>query len=195
MKIDIKRLNPANWFKHDSADGSANLTSRRDNQGGQYLSPFASDSLWSMHREVDRLFDNMFSRIGVGLPQLFGDELSGSSVATLRPNVDIRETKKEYKISVEIPGVEEKDMALELVNGELIIKGEKKHEKNEDEEGHYWIERSYGSFSRTLSLPDDAEYDKIEAGFKSGVLTITVPRKHVAKSKDETKVIEIKHAA
>ena len=120
------------------------------------------------------------------------EHISGSF---LKPSVDIKENKKNYKISVEVPGVEESDIKLELVDGSLVIRGEKRQE-NEDKDEHYHsVERSYGSFQRVLSLPEDVNEDDIDAKFKNGVLTITAPRKQLAKPKENTKVIDINRAA
>jgi HSP20 family protein len=93
-------------------------------------------------------------------------------------------------VSVELPGVDENEIQIELVNDTLKIKGEKKQQKEEKERNYYRMERSYGSFQRTLSLPEDADQDDIKAVYKNGVMNITIPRK--AASKTETKQIEIK---
>lgn len=113
----------------------------------------------------------------------------------MKPNVDIKEGKKDYTISVEVPGVEEGDVKLELADGALTISGEKKHEKEDKDENYYCVERSYGSFKRVLSLPQDAKEEDIEAKFKNGVLKITVPREEVEKAETEAKMIDIKSAA
>ena len=97
---------------------------------------------------------------------------------------------KEYAISVEVPGVDEKDVKIELANNTLTIGGEKKQEKEEKEKNFYRVERSYGSFQRVLSLPEDADQEKIQATFKKGVLRITVPRKALPHA--EAKQIEVK---
>jgi HSP20 family protein len=88
--------------------------------------------------------------------------------------------------------VDEKDVKLEIVNDTLTISGEKKQEKEEKEKNYYRMERSYGVFQRVLSLPEDADQDKIKATFKKGILTVTVPRKALPKS--DVKQIEIKNA-
>ena len=195
MNIDIKKLNPWNWFEHEGNGGANTLTVQRDASGSVnngLPNLFAADSLRHMHSEVDRLFDSVFSHFGTGLPHIFGSP-KGSS--TLYPSVDIKETKNDYKITVEVPGVEENDLKLELSGSALTIRGEKKHETAEEGENYYCVERSYGSFCRTLSLPEDAHEDGIDAKFRNGVLTITVPRKQIAKPKQESKVIDIKRAA
>ena len=92
--------------------------------------------------------------------------------------------------------VEEGDVKLELADGVLTVSGEKKYEKEEKDEHYHSVERSYGSFRRVLSLPEDANADDIDAKFKNGVLTISVPRKEISKSEGgNVKQIEIKSAA
>ncbi len=91
------------------------------------------------------------------------------------------ESDKEYTITMEVPGVEEENVNLELANRTLTIRGDKKKETTEENKNFHCIERSYGSFQRVLSLPNDAEEDGIEATFKNGVLTITLPRNLLTK--------------
>lgn len=184
--MNIQKWNPWNWFRHENEGKPASVPVQRERGG-------IGDPLWNMHREIDRLFDGVFLPFAGSLPRLA--EGYGGMNGLLKPNLDIKETKKEYQISVEVPGVDENDIKLELVGGALTIKGEKKHEKKHEDESYCCVERSYGSFSRTLTLPSDANEDSIEAKFKSGVLTITVPRRQIAKSKDEPKVITVKSAA
>lgn len=200
MNIDIKKWNPWNWFKHENEQEAGNVSMRKETtqeRSGRIPSLYTESPLWNIHREIDNLFDDMFSQFGSRLPRLFGEETPFNNLAgaVLKPNVDIVETKKNYKISVEVPGIEENDVKLELANGALTITGEKKHEKEEKDEHYHSVERSYGSFRRVLSLPEDVNEEDIAAKFKNGVLTITVPRKQIAKGKEETKVINIKHAA
>jgi len=189
ISLDIKKWNPWNWFRQeDEKEGGRFLATRRTGQNGSSLpSMYTGNPLWDLHREMDRLFDNVFQR--------FDSFPAVADAIMLKPNVDIKENKKNYKITVEVPGVEENDVKLEFSEGTLTVSGEKKHEKEEKDENYHCVERSYGSFRRVLSLPEDIDEDAIEAKFKNGVLTITVPRKQIAKPKDETKMIEIKHAA
>lgn len=179
--MDIKKIVPSNWF------------SREENQTGnlpaqQEASSFGS--LARLHQEMDRLFDNAFrdfSLPSVKLGHLFDNAL-------LRPKVDVASTDKEYNITVEIPGVDENDVKLELTqDGTLTVKGEKRQEKEQKDKNFYRVERSYGSFQRTLSLPEDADHESLNASFKNGVLTITCARKAVAQA--PTRRIEIKKGA
>lgn len=97
---------------------------------------------------------------------------------------------KAYTIGVEVPGVEEKDLKLELSGDTLTISGEKRHEAEEKEKNYYRMERSYGSFQRVLTLPEDADRDGVSATFKNGVLTIEIPR--LAAATADVKRIEVK---
>ncbi len=91
---------------------------------------------------------------------------------------------------MEIPGVDEKDVRLEIVNDTLTIQGEKKQENEEKGKNYYRMERSYGSFQRMLSLPEDADQNEVTATFKKGVLTVTMLRKALPKA--DVKQIEVK---
>lgn len=104
------------------------------------------------------------------------------------PSVDISEGKKEITVKAEIPGVEAKDIDISLSGKLLTIKGEKKHEKEEKEENYYRMERSYGSFNRTIELPAEVDPEKVDASYKKGVLKIELKKTR----ESETKKIEIK---
>jgi HSP20 family protein len=106
--------------------------------------------------------------------------------------LDLSATDKEYTIAVEIPGVDEKDVKLEIENDTLTIRGEKKQEKEEKDKNFYRLERSYGSFQRVLSLPEDADQNGVKATFGKGILTISVPRKTMPQS--DVRKIQIKSA-
>ena len=97
------------------------------------------------------------------------------------PAVELSENDQSYTITVEIPGVNKDDVHVDLQDGMLVIHGEKKCEREEKKERGRYIERSYGSFSRSFALPGDADADRLEASFKDGVLKIVVPRSEAAK--------------
>ena len=169
--MDMKKLAPWNWFKKEEEQQPAPLPVHRSGQLRLH-DPFAQ-----FHQEIDRMFDNFFR--GFSLPSMgFGRERTSlSQTEWLKPTLDIAANDKEYAISVELPGVDEKDVELELADETLVIKGEKKQETERKEQNYYRMERSYGSFQRVLSLPEDAEQDGIVAAYKHGILTITIPRK------------------
>ena len=150
---------------------------RDRNLAGREIHPFLS-----LQREIDRLFDD-FSR---GFPS-FGR--FGSS--ELMPSMDVTETDKEIEISAELPGLEEKDVQINVADNVLTIKGEKKAEKEEKNKQYHRVERSYGSFMRTLELPAGVDPDSIKANIAKGVLKVTVPKPAAA----QVKKIDVKSAA
>ena len=150
-------------------------------------SGYEMDPFTAMRRDMDRLFDDMWKGFssGGGLPAAFGN---GAAV----PRVDVKETAAGIEVSAELPGVDEKDIEVELQDDVLTIRGEKKVEKEEGdkEKGYHVMERSYGSFARSIALPYDADPDKVSADFSKGVLKIVVPRPAEVSAK--TKKIEVK---
>ncbi len=100
------------------------------------------------------------------------------------PSVDIYETENELVVKADLPDVDPKNVGIQLENGTLTLKGERKFEQEKNgQKGFHRIERSYGSFVRAFSLPDTVEGEKVKADYKNGVLTITLPKKEVAKPK------------
>lgn len=128
----------------------------------------------SLHNEIDRLFEDYFN--GNRLPSM-----KARFESMLAPDIDVSETDKEIQVSAELPGVEEKDVDVTLADGRLTIKGEKKQESEEKDKEFHRVERSYGSFERTLSLPDEIDENKVSATFKNGVLSVTIAKKKGAK--------------
>ena len=137
---------------------------------------------WDPFRELEEVSDRlnrMFARPAV--TRTNGKETM--IVADWTPSVDISETEGEYQIKAEIPDVKKEDVKVTLEDGVLTIQGERKHEKEEKGKKFHRIERSYGSFVRTFSLPDVIDEEKVKAEFKDGVLTLTMPKKEAAKVK------------
>ena len=129
----------------------------------------------TFHREMNRLFDDVFR--GFDLAPLNGSFFDQS----MRwPNIEVNETDKDVKVTAELPGLDEKDVQVELANGVLAIKGEKKTE-TEDKDRRF-SERYYGRFERRIPV-DDVDQDKVSAAFKNGVLTVTMPKLPQAESK------------
>lgn len=131
-----------------------------------------ADPFYRLHRDMNRLFDEAFSDFG--LPGAF----SGSFAAAGAPSVDIRETDKTYEVEAELPGVEEDDIHVELADNVLTLRGEKRFEREEEgkKNGYHVMERSYGSFARSIPLPFDADPDAVEAVFRNGVLKLSIPK-------------------
>jgi len=99
------------------------------------------------------------------------------------PAVDIVETENELILKADVPGVDLKDIDIQIENGTLTVKGERKLEKEEKNKGFHRMERSYGSFVRIFTVPDTVDAERVKAAYEAGVLTITLPKKEVAKPK------------
>ena len=97
------------------------------------------------------------------------------------PSVDILESENDLVLKADVPGIEPKNIDISLENGTLTLKGERKFENSETHQGYHRIERSYGSFARSFALPETIDIEKVKAEFKNGVLTVTLPKKEVAK--------------
>ncbi len=133
-----------------------------------------------LRREMDRLWEDYF---GPGRRAL-------KPMEEFAPAVDIKETEDKVVVKAEVPGIDAKDINISVTGDVLTIKGEKKSEREEKEANYHLVERSYGSFSRSLTLPSAVDLDKIEASYDKGVLTVTCPKKEEIKPK----AIEIKTA-
>ena len=99
------------------------------------------------------------------------------------PAVDIFETEHELVLKADVPEIEMKDIDVQVENGTLTLKGERKFEQEQKGRGYHRMERGYGSFVRAFTLPDSVDVDKVKAEYKSGVLTVTLSKKEVAKPK------------
>jgi HSP20 family protein len=97
------------------------------------------------------------------------------------PAVDIFETQDELVLRADLPGTQPREVAIQIENGTLTLKGERKFENAENSKGYHRIERGYGTFARSFTLPDTVDAEKVKAEFSAGVLTITLPKKEVAK--------------
>jgi HSP20 family protein len=128
------------------------------------------DPFMTLHREMNRLFDDVFRSFDF---TPFGS-FSGAGRTMGWPSVEVSETDKNLRISAELPGMDEKDVEVLMGDGVLTIRGEKKSEIEDRERA--FSERTYGRFERRIPLGQDVEEDKIEAAFKNGVLTVTVPK-------------------
>ncbi len=184
--MSISKLNPWNWFKKES-EHERTLPIKQTEQGVRgYASPIDR-----FHADFDRMVDSMFSDFGMPSPmQLFNKVESDFGKAIVKPKVDVYGTDKEYVIEAELPGIEEKDLSVELKDEVLILSAEKKHEEKTEEKGYYRVERSYGSFRRVLNIPDDADKDNINAKLKKGILRITMPRTKEVESSSKKIAIE-----
>ena len=128
----------------------------------------------TLRSEMDRLFDEFF---GVTPAR------REAAASLWAPAMDVREDKDNFYIEAELPGLKKEEIQLEYSNNVLMIKGERKFEKKEENANYHFVERSYGSFYRSLSLPRTVDGEKIAAEYKDGLLRITIPKKEEVKPK------------
>ncbi|MBU1086803.1 MAG: Hsp20/alpha crystallin family protein [Candidatus Omnitrophica bacterium] len=131
--------------------------------------------LENLHREMNRLFDFSFANNPFGETTLLGSQWS--------PTIDIHESKDSFLVKADLPGLAKDEIEISVQDNNLIIKGEKKKEHEVKEENYYKTERFYGSFYRTIQLPALVDDAKVEAQYKDGVLSLTLPKREDAKPK------------
>ena len=130
-------------------------------------------SLFGMRDQFDRMFDSMMR--GWPAPWREAPRLDLGKF-DFAPRVDTAETDAAYEVTAELPGVEEKDVKISIENDVLSISGEKKSEREEKKKDYVLSERSYGSFKRAFTLPDNVDVEKIAAKYEKGVLKVTLPK-------------------
>ncbi len=141
------------------------------------LATWPSD-LFGIQREMNRMFNDFFR----------GGQDEETSLAQWTPAVDIAEHDDQYSVKVELPGVNKEDVKITFESNILTIRGEKKQEKETKKENYHRLERNYGSFQRSFTLPATVKSDKIDAIYKDGILSISIPKAEEAKPKQ----IEVK---
>jgi HSP20 family protein len=147
---------------------------------------------WDPFRDIVTLREKM-NRLFEDAVTARGEEKEMIS-STWTPSVDIYETENEIVLTAEVPGIDEKDIDIKIENNTLSLQGERKFEKETKEENYHRIERSYGSFFRSFTIPHNVDQDKIEAEHESGVLRILMPKKPETKPK-KVKVLKPKKKA
>lgn len=157
---------PTRWFRRSGSEPVSRMSSgamTRDN-----------DPIERMHEQMNQLFDRFFGDTGWAMDR---PRVNGST-GLIQPQLDIFEADKEYRLSVELPGVERDDIDLSVDDDALVIRARKERRSEDVEQDRYHrVERSYGRFERMLTLPVDADTDKIGAELKNGVLEVTIPRR------------------
>ncbi len=136
---------------------------------------------YALQRDMNSLFDDFFRGFDITPHGFYTNR-----PVSFTPSVDVKENEKEYIIKAELPGMEEKEIEVTVTDNTVAIKGEKKEEKEEKEDkgkNYYFMERSYGSFHRIISLDAEIESAKAEANYKNGVLSITIPKSQGTKAK------------
>ena len=172
----ITKLNRWNWFKREHEQ---TLPVRR-NEPGESVPATPLDQF---HAEFDRMVESMFSGFGLSNPAFRSGAMpSRMGDVAIRPKVDVYGTDKEYVVQADLPGVDEKDLSVEIEGDVLILSAEKHSEEKVEDKGYYRVERASGAFRRVLNLPEDVDRDKIAAKLEKGVLCVTMPRTGAAKS-------------
>ena len=154
------------------------------------------DTWRSFRHEMDRLFDRFPGFAMPSLRRWFDAEPTWtyeSSFSFPVPAVDVTEGEKDFTVTAELPGLNEKDIEVSVSDRLLTIKGEKSYEKDEKAKDHHVSERAYGSFQRSFTMPEGVDATKIAAALAKGVLTVTLPK--TAEAQKPTKKIEVKAAA
>jgi HSP20 family protein len=147
-------------------------------------------SRWNPFKEVEDLEKRLSQLLGRNVPAGSGDKNEAITVANWSPVVDISEDDKEYAIKAELPDVKKEDIKLNVHDDVLTITGERKYEKEEKGKKYHRVERAYGSFMRSFTLPEDADGTKVTAEYKDGLLNVRLPKSEKAKPK----TIEVKVA-
>ncbi|MBF0275162.1 MAG: Hsp20/alpha crystallin family protein [Nitrospinae bacterium] len=132
----------------------------------------------SLQDDMNRAFDNFFKEFKTPSFGSFDNTFKGVDL-----KVNVNENDKDIVVTAELPGVNDKDIDIEIKDNFLVLKGEKKEEKEEEKDNSYYKECSYGSFYRTIPLSMEVDEDKVDASFKNGVLTVTLPKSEEAKQK------------
>jgi len=140
--------------------------------------PFSE--LSRIEREAERMFGDFFRRPlwGLSWPERFRE------IGFREPAIEVYEEKDDVVVKAEIPGMKKENLEINLTDSHLIIKGEKKQEEEVKKKGYYYSERSYGSFMRSIDLPNEVRSEKATANFKDGVLEVRLPKTEEAKRKE-----------
>ncbi|CAN7573674.1 Hsp20/alpha crystallin family protein [Phenylobacterium sp. LjRoot225] len=150
------------------------------------LPTFGRDPFTAFRREMDQLFDTFFT------PAEARSFASSDLTAAVRPSVDVQETEQAYTVTAELPGIDQKDIELNLSDNTLTLRGEKRTERNEEDGGRRYSERSFGRFERIIPFPAEVDADQVEASCENGVLKVVLPKN--AKARDKTRRIEVRGA-
>lgn len=200
MNIDFQKLNPWNWFQSEEKEKKAKNAPLGFNERQSANMPdlpgvsrTGNRPLFQMQKQFDDLMEKMVQQINSGY-SLFKDN---DDNPLFKPEVDVYESSNNYTIEIDLPGVEEKDISLKVVDKALLIEGSKsiKREKEDEDNGYHKIERSHGSFRRVLDLPDNANEENVQAEFKDGVLKVEIDKKQESEPQKRGKEVPIKKAA
>jgi len=176
--MNLEKLNPWNWFKHEDDDRGHAIPVSHGGNASVPASSAGAGSLLRIHQDMDRWFNDTLRSYGM---PAFGSGMLPSTLSEpskfFRPQIDVSADDNCYEIALDVPDMSESDISVEVKGDMLLIKGQKEDRREDKDKHFYRIERSYGSFQRTLALPDDANADEIKADLKKGVLRLEIPRR------------------
>lgn len=152
--------------------------------GSRDVSTYSRDPFSVFRREMDQLFDEFLTPFGGNRTP------AGQGALSSWPSIDVDETEAAYVVTADVPGMDPKDVELNLRDNMLTISGEKQQEEKSEEQGRSWTERSYGRFERTIPFDSDIDKDRVEASCRNGVLKVTLPKK--AEAQEKNRRIEIR---
>ena len=164
--------------------GALTPTTTREERSLGRTRPWGWDasSLRAMQRMTDEM-DRMLDDFGFGRRWLRPSSWRETGAQIWAPDVEVFQKNNELTIRADLPGLKREDVTVDITDNDICIRGERKHEKEEEREGYYRSERSYGSFSRVIPLPEGAIADQAKANFKDGVLEITMPAPPASKGR------------
>ncbi|MFM0011782.1 Hsp20/alpha crystallin family protein [Paraburkholderia sediminicola] len=180
MNTDLSKWNPFKFLRKAQTEKSGEQSSSGTPTSKQWLAEwpdvsrlFSSDP-W---RVIGEMLHDPFAGVG-GLDRWFGD----FSSSRFQPRIDVVDDGDALRITAELPGMDREDLQTSIEEGVLVLRGEKKQDTRSEENGCYRLERSYGSFTRTIPLPDGVDVDKVDAKFDKGVLELRLPKSASARS-------------
>ncbi len=191
IEMNLQKINPWNRLDHEyDVKSSGGEMPIKQNVGGKSLGmlPSQNSLLW-FYRDIAKMYDDFFDTFDI--PKLYTsfpiNQFMEHNLSNLYgSNIDMSGDEKTYQITLDVPGLSKSDITIEVSGDMMTIKGEREEESESGGKQFSWAERSYGSFRRTLSLPEDADIDDIKANLNEGVLKLEIPR-------NETERPDVKH--
>jgi len=160
-----------------------NAMTRRSESRSLAGRPNAPHPFPAFRRDMERLFEDFFSVFG--MPIWADGQHGGTQRAVMAPRIDVSESDNEIRIRADLPGVNEEDIDIRLVDDVLTISGEIRAERDENKQDYHLMERARGAFTRSLRLPFQVDASQVQASFNSGVLTITIPKPKEARDREQ----------
>ena len=186
--MDLEKLKPWNWFRHEDEQTQGHVPVQRSEVGNPR---HAASPLTRLHDELDRAFDRTFDRTLNDVFASIGMTRTGSGLSGMqRPNMDVSVHDDSYHISMDAPGLKREDVDVSIRGNALIIRGERKDDREQKDRHYHRVERYRGSFQRVLTLPEDADTDSVEASLDNGELDIRIRRR--ADAVTEAKRIDLR---